>query len=143
MPRDFLEVFLLVRCVDTALERGLFAVEGKRRRRKRAKVVRKAFNEAFDGTDLSLLSAVLGEALDQAKSLGQMASVAASNLVDRGGETPEEREEADQELAATFGGAEDAQQLAEDVEELLGRSDVEAVLLMFDKRFRQELDERI
>lgn len=145
VPKDFMEVFLLMRCVDKAVDRGLFDVDGKKKRRKRAKLVRKAFDEAFDGTDLSLLSAVLGEVLEQSKSLGGIAAKAASDLVDRGDESDEDRKEADStldEMAREISEGE-GEKVADDVEEMLHRSDVEAVLVLFDQRFTAELDERL
>lgn len=122
VPTDLLETWLLGRGVYSAALAG--ALDGDEATLElRARAVRAAFDQAFEGLNVEVLSKALGQALGQIRGLGETAVRISRQLL--GDRPPTGHDPADEGLTDAI----------HEVEDLLEQEDVKSALAEFDRRF--------
>lgn len=126
VPTDLMRVLLLGRTVHRCLERGLLSGEERAGLEREALRIRIAFDRAIEGMNLRLLTSALSDGLTGIKGL----SAAAISFARRsfGRDAVPEQSDLDPEDGRVEEGA-------QQVEAVLDRPEVEALMAEFDARF--------
>ncbi|GAA3591040.1 hypothetical protein GCM10022223_01960 [Kineosporia mesophila] len=130
VPADVMKVVLLSRAINRSLVQGRLA-DGtdKKEREAEAKELRRAFDEALKGMDLSLLKAAIGDGLSQGRKLTPAAVKFARQTFGKSADEPvrDAELEPDGEVGKS----------AERVEKALNRPEIQVILERFDEEFEK------
>ncbi len=132
VPTDVMQVVLLSRAVHRALAQGRLSDDAAEDARKsEARQVRRAYDEALKGMDLSLLKAAIADGLSQGRKLTPAAVKFARSTFSK----PEDEKVTDSELRPDGAVGEGVER----VEEALQRPEIQRILERFDQEFDRAL----
>ncbi|GAB6900943.1 hypothetical protein [Kineosporia succinea] len=129
VPTDVMKVVLLSRVIHRSLQQGRLTEPGE----DEAKALRRAYDEALKGMDLSLLKAAIADGLSQGRKLTPAAVKFARGTFAKPGAT-DETDAADLRPDGEVG------ESAERVEEALNRPEIQRILERFDEQFERALE---